>query len=198
MDAQQSAESEQSKLWNGLAGQAWIELQDAFDRSLKPFEDLLVDAVAAQSARRVLDVGCGTGRHVAALRERGYDAFGADASEEMLERARELCGGGAGLFPWRLGDPPPPELEAAAPFDAITGLGNLWPLILDDADARRAATDFRRLLRPGGALILGLHTALQGLGLVAIATALIIAALYPAGVRLAISRVLTVAGWSRL
>lgn len=75
----------------------------------------------AVGARRVLDVGCGTGRHVAALRERGYDAHGADASEEMLERARALLGGDAGLHLWRLGDPPPADLLAAAPFDAVTG-----------------------------------------------------------------------------
>lgn len=112
--------------------------------------------LGAVRARRVLDVGCGTGQHVAALRERGYDAQGADASEEMLARARTLLGGDAGLHAWRLGEEPPPALLDAAPFDAITGLGNLWALVLDDADARRAAADFQRLLRPGGALVLGL------------------------------------------
>ena len=40
--------------------------------------------------RRLLDVGCGTGHHLAQLRERGYDAAGVDGSADMLEHAREL------------------------------------------------------------------------------------------------------------
>ena len=47
-----------------------------------------------------------------------------------------------------------------------------------------------------GALILGVHAALQGLGLVAIASGLTIAALYTTGLRQSLSRVLSVAGWS--
>lgn len=54
-------DNEQSTLWNGIAGRAWVETQDLLDRVLKPFEDLLVEAAFAGSRCRVLDVGCGTG-----------------------------------------------------------------------------------------------------------------------------------------
>jgi ubiquinone/menaquinone biosynthesis C-methylase UbiE len=37
---------------------------------------------------RLLDVGCGTGHHLARLRRRGFDAAGVDGSAEMLEHAR--------------------------------------------------------------------------------------------------------------
>ena len=37
---------------------------------------------------RVLDVGCGPGRAVAELQERGVDAIGLDISQRMIERAR--------------------------------------------------------------------------------------------------------------
>ncbi len=37
---------------------------------------------------RLLDVGVGTGHHLAELRARGYDGAGVDGSTEMLERAR--------------------------------------------------------------------------------------------------------------
>jgi SAM-dependent methyltransferase len=85
------AESEQSKLWNGPSGQAWIDLQEAFDRSLKPLEDLLVQAVAAQAAQQVLDVGCGTGATTLAIAQqlgtRG-SCTGIDISNPMLAVAR--------------------------------------------------------------------------------------------------------------
>ena len=40
-------ENEQQVLWNGPAAQAWIEARDALDSMFRPFEDLLVEAVAA-------------------------------------------------------------------------------------------------------------------------------------------------------
>jgi len=40
----------------------------------------------------VLDIGCGTGKDVGALRKRGYNAEGIDASEEMVKLARNKHG----------------------------------------------------------------------------------------------------------
>lgn len=37
---------------------------------------------------QLLDVGCGTGHHIARLRERGYAVAGVDGSAEMIEHAR--------------------------------------------------------------------------------------------------------------
>lgn len=38
---------------------------------------------------RVLDLGCGTGRHAVELARRGYDVVGVDRATHMLERARK-------------------------------------------------------------------------------------------------------------
>ena len=38
---------------------------------------------------RILDVGCGTGRHTLELTKRGYSVTGIDLSESQLNRARE-------------------------------------------------------------------------------------------------------------
>lgn len=37
---------------------------------------------------RLLDVGCGTGHHMASLRERGFEVAGVDGSEEMIRHAK--------------------------------------------------------------------------------------------------------------
>lgn len=42
---------------------------------------------------RILDVGCGTGRHAIELTKRGYDVTGIDLSESLLRRAREKAKG---------------------------------------------------------------------------------------------------------
>jgi SAM-dependent methyltransferase len=93
VEAVQRRSDEQAKLWNGSAGCAWVEAQALLDRTLQPFEDLLVEAVAASGARRVLDIGCGTGstaRAVARLLDSRGQPAGIDISEQMIEAARML------------------------------------------------------------------------------------------------------------
>jgi ubiquinone/menaquinone biosynthesis C-methylase UbiE len=83
-----TASEEQSALWNGTAGRAWVDLQDVLDQTLRPFQDLLVDAV---SGARVLDVGCGTGSTtLAAARRLGEHAHctGVDISAPMIALAQ--------------------------------------------------------------------------------------------------------------
>jgi ubiquinone/menaquinone biosynthesis C-methylase UbiE len=69
-----------------------VEAQNVLDATYKPFETALVDAVRAQSARRILDVGCGTGATTLALArvvgEPGV-CVGVDVSEPMLALARD-------------------------------------------------------------------------------------------------------------
>src|SRR5688572_2188776 len=82
---------EQNRLWNGPAGMAWVEAQESLDRLFRPFEDLLVAEVAGTGARRVLDVGCGTGATtLAAARSLGAGGHceGVDVSGPMVELAR--------------------------------------------------------------------------------------------------------------
>lgn len=94
METTHDAGGEQSALWNGAAGQAWVDAQELMDGILKPFEDVLVDAVAARSETEtleVLDVGCGTGSTTLGiarlLRQRGH-SVGIDISKPMIEMAQ--------------------------------------------------------------------------------------------------------------
>jgi SAM-dependent methyltransferase len=94
MDVPRQTNDEQTTLWNGVAGRAWVDTQEVLDRMFRPLEDLLVDAVCAGSAQRVLDIGCGTGSTTLAVARRlGAQAhcIGVDISAPMLAVARECA-----------------------------------------------------------------------------------------------------------
>ena len=44
--------------------------------------------------RRVLDLGCGAGRHLVYLAKEGFEVYGTDISETGLEYARQLARAG--------------------------------------------------------------------------------------------------------
>jgi SAM-dependent methyltransferase len=86
-----SVNEKQSRLWNGGAGSAWVEAQESLDRLFRPFEEHLVDAAGSVQARRILDVGCGTGATTLAVARAGAarrDCTGVDISRPMIELAR--------------------------------------------------------------------------------------------------------------
>jgi len=51
--------------------------------------DFLEKELAFDKSLKILDVGCGTGRHAIELTKRGYNVIGVDLSESQLKRARE-------------------------------------------------------------------------------------------------------------
>jgi SAM-dependent methyltransferase len=87
----QQIENQQTALWNGAAGRAWVDGQQLLDDLYAPFEDLLVEAMAALDPRSVLDVGCGTGATTLAIARRlgpTSRCVGIDISGPMLAAAR--------------------------------------------------------------------------------------------------------------
>ena len=91
------------------------------------------------TGRRVLEVGCGTGRFLAALAGRAK-AWGVDPSPEMLEVARGRAQG-AGL---KLGS------AEQLPFkDAWFERAVMW-LVVHLVDRPRAFAELHRVLSPGG------------------------------------------------
>ena len=52
--------------------------------------DFIEQEINYNKGVRILDIGCGTGRHSRELAKRGYSVTGIDLSESLLNRAREL------------------------------------------------------------------------------------------------------------
>jgi SAM-dependent methyltransferase len=91
MSVTRRTDDEQAARWNGPAGHAWVEAQAMVDEMFRPLEELLVEAVSAEGAGHVLDVGCGTGGTTVAVARRLGPAgrcVGIDLSEPMITAAR--------------------------------------------------------------------------------------------------------------
>lgn len=99
-----------------------------------------------REAHDLLDVGCGDGRLARALAGPGRRVLGLDPDAAMLERARELSAGIAGLE-FRKTDFGACDLQSAS-FDFVCFLASLHHM--DQAAALARARD---LLRPGGRLV---------------------------------------------
>ena len=100
---------------------------------------------------KILDVGCGTGLSGLALKQAGYsDIDGCDLSQGMLDKAVELDIYGR-LFACDLNQPPLDVNDAT--YDAVTAVGVFsFGHIMPDA-----IDELLRLVKPGGAIIIGLN-----------------------------------------
>jgi ubiquinone/menaquinone biosynthesis C-methylase UbiE len=94
-----------------------------------------------ESGPKLLDVGCGTGFHLARLRSRGFEVAGIDGSEDMLARAR-TANPGADLRQGDVSALPFPD----ASFDVVLCVEVLRYLAQPEACLKEMA----RVLRPGG------------------------------------------------
>ena len=63
--------------------------QEVFTQGTLGECDFLVREFGHDKSLKILDLGCGTGRHSIELTKRGYKVTGVDLSEGQLERARE-------------------------------------------------------------------------------------------------------------
>jgi SAM-dependent methyltransferase len=101
-----------------------------------------------RSARRVLDLGCGSGRHVVYLARQGFSVYGLDEAPEALALARqwlEQVGLEADLRHGNMVDPLP---YADASLDAVISVQVIHHAPL--ATIRAVVAEIERVLTPGG------------------------------------------------
>jgi ubiquinone/menaquinone biosynthesis C-methylase UbiE len=99
----------------------------------------------ARSGERVLDLGCGAGRFVAALRDAGAEPVGVELAEAALERAQRTAPG----TDLRL-----VESDGSLPLDHAS-VELVWcsEVLEHVADTAHLLLEVRRVLRPGGRLL---------------------------------------------
>lgn len=107
----------------------------------------LLRVLEMPSGAVVLDLACGTGRHLSHLARAGLCAMGVDRSEELLKQAREqgldvVCADMRRL-----------PLRAGA-FESVVNLFTSFGYFEDDAENARVLEEISRVLRPGGRFLI--------------------------------------------
>ncbi|MBM4031884.1 MAG: class I SAM-dependent methyltransferase [Planctomycetes bacterium] len=78
--------------------------QNVFTKNTIAEVDFLIEELGVSPGARILDVGCGTGRHAIELARRGYAVTGLDLSREMLAKAAEAANSAGVRVEWLRAD----------------------------------------------------------------------------------------------
>ncbi len=121
--------------------------------------NFIENEIGHNRATRILDIGCGTGRHSIELARRGYHVVGIDLSESMLAKARAKAKSVGVEVEYRQADAR--ELHFQNEFDlAIMLCEGAFPLMQTDEMNFMILHSAANALRPGGKFI---FTTLNGL-----------------------------------
>jgi len=96
---------------------------------------------------RILDYGCGTGRHAIELASRGYIVTGADISPAMIEIARERCRNKAEI----VNVAELPQVEST--FDAVVSMFDVFSYITEVSAAISFLGNLRFHCKPEGVVL---------------------------------------------
>ena len=111
---------------------------------------LFAELVRGAGGGQVADIGCGPGYVTGHLHDAGVDVFGVDLSPEMIAIARRD-------YPnlrFHVGS----MTDLALADDSLAGIVAFWSVIhVPDQAMPGVLEQFRRVLRPGGLLLVGFH-----------------------------------------
>ena len=121
--------------------------------------DFIEKEINGDKRAKILDIGCGTGRHALELARRGYNIVGIDLSASLLKKAKAKATAAGLHVVFRRCDAR--ELPFTAEFDlAIMLCEGAFPLMETDAMNFQILAGAAKALRPRGKLI---FTTLNGL-----------------------------------
>lgn len=146
--------------WDSSAA-AWIAVigQDGDWGRRHVLDGPMLDRCRGRGFTQVLDIGCGEGRFCRMLAAQGMETIGIDPAAALIAQARALHPAGRYLVE---------GASAVSLPDASVDLAICYLSLIDIPDLDAAIAEIRRVLRPGGRLLIanlqGFNTAAVGLG----------------------------------
>ena len=108
----------------------------------------LINRFSVNTAKSILDLGCGTGKHAYLLSQRGYSIDGVDRSEEMIALAKKLESQNLHFF---IGDITSITLEKK--YDVIVLLFHVLSYITKNEDLEAVFKNISKHLKKDGIVI---------------------------------------------
>lgn len=159
--------SDRPRVWQQFFDQhAPHYMQNPFTANTRAEVEFLLELLQLPRGSRILDMGCGTGRHAVLLAQRGFEVTGVDISEGMLTEARSAAEAACVEVEWIQADAA--KWEADQLYDAAICLCE-GAVGLADPDEEPVTHDLnvlRRIygaLRPNGRFIM---TAMNGYAII--------------------------------
>ncbi|MEP7289729.1 MAG: methyltransferase domain-containing protein [Chloroflexota bacterium] len=116
----------------------------------KPLDRQLLDRFAREAQPPICDMGTGPGHVARYLHDRGAEVFGIDLSQGMVEQARQLNP----TIEFRQGN----MLALDAPDNSWGAITAFYSIIhVPRTEVITALRGFKRVLRPGGLILLAFH-----------------------------------------
>ncbi|MFH1213203.1 MAG: class I SAM-dependent methyltransferase, partial [Candidatus Neomarinimicrobiota bacterium] len=133
--------------------------EESFTKGTLGEVDFIEKEINHDKSVRILDIGCGPGRHDIELARRGYNITGVDLSESMLNKARANAKTAGVQIDFRRADAR--SLEFDNEFDLVLSVcEGAFPLMETDEMNFRILQNAAHALKSGGKYIL---TTLNGL-----------------------------------
>jgi SAM-dependent methyltransferase len=158
-----------------MAKNEWQEYFDGFAREYmaqeyaKPWKeevDFYLEVLNLPQGSRILDLGCGPGRHSVELARRGYQVTGVDFSAGMLAEAQKAAQSAGVKVEWIHCDAT--QFKAQMPFDAAicmleAAFGFMTPKDDPTQHDLSILRNVNAALKPGARFLLGASNAFKGI-----------------------------------
>ncbi|MBD3157232.1 MAG: methyltransferase domain-containing protein [Candidatus Lokiarchaeota archaeon] len=124
----------------------------AYDHSINWEERLrreipfIIDTIGNIDGKRILDLACGTGRHIIELERQGAEALGIDSSSNMIEKAREIANRHHSDAEFMVADMRDMKESISDDFDLVLCLGNSLALLPNLATLQQVVSDVHDVL----------------------------------------------------
>ena len=147
-------------------GHAPAYMENVFTKNTLAEVDFILEELKLSQGSRILDIGCGTGRHSVELAKRGYSVTGVDISSGMLAQAKEAASKAGVEVEWIHADAT--QFESGGSYDAAICLceGAFGLLGKNDDPLEQGLSillNINRALKPNSKLMM---TVLNGLALI--------------------------------